>query len=65
MADMTPLSSTLNRNFHLGAQDTRRFVWSNLANDWLPTSWQESITQLSYSVTGLWDSVIRAIELVF
>ncbi|MEH0146947.1 hypothetical protein V6D40_04625 [Corynebacterium sp. Q4381] len=62
---MTPLSSTLNRNFHLGAQDTRRFVWSNLANDWLPTSWQESITQLSYSVTGLWDSVIRAIELVF
>lgn len=65
MADMTPLSSALNRNFHLGAQDTRRFVWSNLVNDWLPTSWQESITQLSYSVTGLWDSVIRAIELVF
>lgn len=65
MAHMTPLSSMLNRNFHLGAQDTRRFAWSNLASDWLPTSWQESITTLSYSVTGLWDSIIRAIELVF
>lgn len=70
MACMTPyagptqLSSQLNTNFHLGAQDVRTLTWTNLASDWLPTSWQESITKLSYSVTGLWDSVYRAVMLV-
>lgn len=63
-AGPTPLSSQLNINFHLGAEDVRTFAWSNIASDWLPTSWQESITDLSYSVTGLWDSIYRAIMLV-
>ena len=63
-AGPTPLSSQLNTNFHLGAQDVRTLTWTNLAGDWLPTSWQESITALSHSVTGLWDSVYRAVMLV-
>lgn len=62
---MTSLSSTLNRNFHLGAEDARTLAWSDAANQWLPTSWQRSIETLSYSVTGLWDSVVGALMLVF
>lgn len=72
MAPMTPtpyagptaLSSQLNVNFHLGAEDVRTATWTNLASQWLPTSWQESITKLSYSVTGLWDSIYRAAMLL-
>lgn len=61
---MTPLSSQLNANFHSGAEDVRRIDWSVPADRWLPTSWQQSIDALSYSVTGLWDSVYRALMLV-
>ncbi|QYH20026.1 hypothetical protein JKI95_03040 [Corynebacterium aquatimens] len=62
---MTPLSSMLNVNFHSGAEDLRSIAWSGPADQWLPTSWQQSLTDLSYSVTGLWDSLVRAIMLFF
>lgn len=62
---MTPLSSTLDRNFHSGANDVRTLAWSETASQWLPTSWQQSITDLTYSVTGLWDSLVNGIMLVF
>ena len=55
----------LNVNFHSGAEDLRSIAWSGPADQWLPTSWQQSLTDLSYSVTGLWDSLVRAIMLFF
>lgn len=65
MSPMTPLSSLLDTNFHLGAQDVRTLAWTEQATQWLPTSWQQSITDLTYSVTGLWDSLVAALMLVF
>ncbi|AQQ14778.1 hypothetical protein CGLAU_04010 [Corynebacterium glaucum] len=64
LAGMTPLSSTLHHNFHSGAQDVRDFAASDLAAQWIPGSWRQSLTDLSYSVTGLWDSLVRALMLV-
>lgn len=63
MARMSPLSSMLHANFHSGAQDVRAIAWSDIIP--LPETWRQSITDLSYSVTGLWDSVIRAIQIFF
>jgi len=60
---MTPLSSTLHYNFHSGAQDVRDFAASDVAAQWLPASWRQSLTDLSFSVTGLWDSLVRALML--
>lgn len=64
LAGMTPLSSTLHYNFHSGAQDVRDFAASDVAAQWLPGSWRQSLTDLTYSVTGLWDSLVRALMLV-
>lgn len=61
---MTPLSSTLHSNFHSGAQDVRNFAASDIAAQWVPASWLQSITDLTYSVTGLWDSLVHALMLV-
>lgn len=55
----------MNVNFHLGAQDVRWLAWTEQASQWFPTSWQQSVTDLTYSVTGLWDSLVRALMLVF
>lgn len=56
------LSSQLDANMHSGAQDLRDALFTpNTA--FLPTSWQASLDQLSYSVIGLWDSIVRAVEM--
>ena len=60
----TPLSSQLDANFHSGAADLRSLVGSDVAQQWLPASWLNSITDLSFSITGLWDSISNALSLV-
>lgn len=54
------LSSILTRNMHTGAEDLRILLTTDLTNNFLPASWQASLEALSFSVVGLWDSVMRA-----
>lgn len=53
----------LTRNMHTGAEDLRIFLTTDVVNNFLPASWQASLVQLSYSVVGLWDSVMRAVSI--
>lgn len=55
------LSSQLNYNMHSGAQDLRDALFTP-TTEILPGSWQASLNDLSYSVIGLWDSIVRAVE---
>lgn len=57
------LSSMLTRNMHTGAEDLRIILTTDVVNNFLPASWQASLVQLSYSVVGLWDSVMRALSI--
>lgn len=53
----------LTRNMHTGAEDLRIILTTDVVNNFLPASWQASLVQLSYSVVGLWDSVMRAVSI--
>lgn len=59
MAPMN-LSSQLTYNMHHGAEDLRILLTTDITNNFLPASWQASLVELSYSVIGLWDSIMRA-----
>lgn len=48
---------------HSGAQDLRDALFTP-ATEFLPASWQASLNDLSYSVIGLWDSIVRAVEML-
>ena len=58
------LSSQLNYNMHHGAEDLRILLTTDITNNFLPGSWQDSLRDLSYSVIGLWDSIVRGISLL-
>lgn len=58
------LSSQLNYNMHHGAEDLRIMLMSDITNNFLPASWQESLNVLSYSVIGLWDSIVRGVSVL-
>lgn len=58
------LSSQLTYNMHHGAEDLRILLTTNITNNFLPGSWQDSLRDLSYSVIGLWDSIVRGISLL-
>lgn len=45
---------------HAGAEDLRILLTTDVTNNFLPASWQASLDALSYSVVGLWDSIMRA-----
>ena len=57
------LSSQLNAKMHSGAQDLRDALFTP-ATEFLPASWQASLNDLSHSVIGLWDSIVRAVEML-
>lgn len=58
------LSSQLTYNMHHGAEDLRIMLTTDITNNFLPASWQQSLSDLSFSVIGLWDSVIRGISVL-
>ena len=58
------LSSQLTYNMHHGAEDLRIMLTTDITNNFLPRSWQDSLRDLSVSVIGLWDSVIRGISVL-
>lgn len=58
------LSSQLTYNMHHGAEDLRIMLTTDITNNFLPQSWQDSLRDLSFSVIGLWDSVIRGISVL-
>ena len=58
------LSSQLTYNMHHGAQDLRIMLTTDITNNFLPASWQESLSDLSFSVTGLWDSIVRGVSVL-
>lgn len=58
------LSSQLTYNMHHGAEDLRIMLTTDITNNFLPVSWQDFLRDLSYSVVGLWDSIIRAISIL-
>ena len=58
------LSSQLTYNMHHGAEDLRILLMTDITNNFLPQSWQDSLRDLSFSVIGLWDSVIRGISVL-
>lgn len=37
---------------------------TDFVNNFLPQSWQDSLRDLSYSVVGLWDSIVRGVSLL-
>lgn len=55
------LSSQLNYNMHHGAEDLRIMLTTDITNNFLPASWQQSLSDLSFSVIGLWDSIVRGL----
>jgi len=55
------LSSQLTYNMHHGAEDLRIMLTTDITNNFLPQSWQDSLADLSYSVIGLWDSIVRGV----
>lgn len=60
MAPMN-LSSQLTYNMHHGAEDLRILLTTDFSDNVLPASWQASLVDLSFSVIGLWDSIMRAV----
>lgn len=48
---------------HAGAEDLRMLLTIDVTNNFLPASWQASLDALSYSVVGLWDSIMRALAI--
>lgn len=58
------LSSQLTYNMHHGAEDLRIMLTTDITNNFLPLSWQDSLRDLSFSVVGLWDSVVRGISVL-
>lgn len=58
------LSSQLTYNMHHGAEDLRIVLTTDFVNNFLPQSWQDSLRDLSYSVVGLWDSIVRGVSLL-
>lgn len=58
------LSSQLTYNMHRGAEDLRIVLTTNFVNNFLPQSWQDSLYDLSNSVVGLWDSIVRGVSLL-
>ena len=57
-------SSQLTYNMHHGAQDLRIMLTTDITNNFLPASWQQSLSDLSFSVTGLWDSIVRGVSVL-
>lgn len=58
------LSSQLNYNMHHGAEDLRIMLTTDITNNFLPGSWQDSLSDLSFSVIGLWDSIVRGVSVL-
>ena len=58
------LSSQLTYNMHHGAEDLRIVLTTDFVNNFLPQSWQDSLYDLSNSVVGLWDSIVRGVSLL-
>lgn len=58
------LSSQLNYNMHHGAEDLRIMLTTDITNNFLPASWQDSLSELSFSVIGLWDSIVRGVSVL-
>ena len=58
------LSSQLTYNMLHGAEDLRILLTTDITNNFLPHSWQASLRDLSFSVVGLWDSVVRGISVL-
>ena len=58
------LSSQLTYNMHHGAEDLRIMLTTDITNNFLPQSWQASLRDLSFSVVGLWDSVVRGVSVL-
>ena len=58
------LSSQLTHNMHHGAEDLRIMLTTDITNNFLPASWQESLSDLSFSVIGLWDSIVRGVSVL-
>lgn len=56
------LSSQLTYNMHHGAEDLRIMLTTDITNNFLPASWQQSLSDLSFSVIGLWDSIVRGVS---
>lgn len=56
------LSSQLTYNMHHGAEDLRIMLTTDITNNFLPASWQQSLSDLSFSVVGLWDSIVRGVS---
>ena len=58
------LSSQLTYNMHHGAEDLRIMLTTDITNNFLPASWQQSLSELSFSVIGLWDSIVRGVTVL-
>ena len=58
------LSSQLTYNMHHGAEDLRIMLTTDITNNFLPASWQQSLSDLSFSVIGLWDSIVRGVSVL-
>ena len=58
------LSSQLTHNMHHGAEDLRIMLTTDITNNFLPASWQDSLADLSFSVIGLWDSIVRGVSVL-
>ena len=58
------LSSQLTYNMHHGAEDLRIMLTTDITNNFLPASWQQSLSDLSFSVIGLWDSIVRGVTVL-
>ena len=58
------LSSQLTYNMHHGADDLRIMLTTDITNNFLPASWQQSLSDLSFSVVGLWDSIVRGVSVL-
>ncbi len=58
------LSSQLTYNMHHGAEDLRIMLTTDITNNFLPASWQQSLSDLSFSVVGLWDSIVRGVSVL-
>jgi len=37
---------------------------TDITNNFLPASWQDSLSDLSFSVIGLWDSTVRGVSVL-
>lgn len=48
---------------HAGAEDLRILFTTDVTNNFLPALWQASLDALSYSIVGLWDSIMRELAI--